>query len=1045
QATAATTENNKGQQFGRQTTAKAYRGEDQKGEEPDEGEEGDDQTGYETAAESEGDEGSESDDEYEDASECRTRTFSEGYEMTAQREKRTHRKLGEVSVLPQVDRQQRGKWSSRRDRQTEGGFCEKLSTPVSGMETSLIGSLAAAMLRPSGSSSAMWEARGSAASQHVNLLGESLEVEEAHDVSSPEAAAATTAARDGGDGEGALQQVLSQGLGPVNAEWIRGSGKKFGWHTLGSAAAVVLLAVFVTASMFAAAGRKSKAEEVSRAGREEKPAPEHLRQEEEQQEGTQEQEKGKTEKKAKEQGEDEEKEETEKEKAEAEEEEEEGGEAEQEGGEEKYQYEGGEDEFDEESGTAQVALLRRLQRCVSPAASLAASLNKPESTVLLEKLKKHLETAVEYQSDAVAGEPAAVAALAAANKGAALAFADVQMIARDVLAADARTLVEFPEAQGTADAGYGPTFETPTEVPRFLEVACSRAVDVCDTTIGFLREDGVGILEKSKDVSSQSQRMVLPSALGLSAMRFAVETIRGCAERQEAAMEAAKQLQQIPLKLSKNSQLVELEYQTKHLGTQEKISAVMLQVAHLVEKTRAMSPEEVQLLGEWDQMYKSGQEALVSAQQKLQLLKGETSVVDAMVAAEEAEMAGVHAATIFKDLLSGLFEFLPRQARVGPSQILKVLLRLPDFVSTGKNIMGLTTAMKPIAEAVAGMEQQVREVGHKVEMQLSGLKELQWVPKWLLENVGKRLKSVLDNTKVKGKAIHELMAQMENTPSVVLESADALGDDAIAVVDHFKAMLELNAEVEILALLKGIVANAETTKTTALAVIAADTSMQPAERQLADKLKNQLEYAVTVAGKAVGFSSLLDALHEYVIASEKLFKLAVISKLEGMLKSDPAAAKELQETDAAKGKLQTATAKVAKGSDLQQGKAPVQATAETTENNKGQQFGRQTTAKAYRGEDQKGEEPDEGEEGDDQTGYETAAESEGDEGSESDDEYEDASEWVVANFRQRTPRSAEDKASRAHNKNESDVGQKDDDGAPMDAVDWCIGSRAAKE
>ena len=38
--------------------------------------------------------------------------------------------------------------------------------------------------------------------------------------------------------------------------------------------------------------------------------------------------------------------------------------------------------------------------------------------------------------------------------------------------------------------------------------------------------------------------------------------------------------------------------------------------------------------------------------------------------------------------------------------------------------------------------------------------------------------------------------------------------------------------------------------------------------------------------------------------------------------------------------------------------------------------------------------------------------------------------WVP-NFLQRTPRSAEDKASRAHNKNESDVDQKDDDGAPM--------------
>lgn len=46
--------------------------------------------------------------------------FSEGYEMTAQREKRTYRKLGEVSVLPQVDRQQRGKWSSRRQQGERG-------------------------------------------------------------------------------------------------------------------------------------------------------------------------------------------------------------------------------------------------------------------------------------------------------------------------------------------------------------------------------------------------------------------------------------------------------------------------------------------------------------------------------------------------------------------------------------------------------------------------------------------------------------------------------------------------------------------------------------------------------------------------------------------------------------------------------------------------------------------------------------------------------------------------------------------------------------
>ncbi|CDJ60771.1 hypothetical protein EMWEY_00034720 [Eimeria maxima] len=98
----------------------------------------------------------------------------------------------------------------------------------------------------------------SAASQHLDLFDEGFGVEGVHDVSRPEAVASATAGGDGRDGGGALEQVMNPGLRPVNMEWIRGAGKKFGLHALGSAEALLLLAVFIAAGMFAVALPKEK-------------------------------------------------------------------------------------------------------------------------------------------------------------------------------------------------------------------------------------------------------------------------------------------------------------------------------------------------------------------------------------------------------------------------------------------------------------------------------------------------------------------------------------------------------------------------------------------------------------------------------------------------------------------------------------------------------------------------------------------------------------------------------------------------------------------
>ncbi|CDJ60834.1 hypothetical protein EMWEY_00035280 [Eimeria maxima] len=848
-------------------------------------------------------------------------------------------------------------------------------------------------------------ARGSgssAASQHLDLFDKGFEMEKAHDVSSPEAdaaTAATTAVQDPGGGGEALQQVLNPGLGPVNVEWISGSWKKAGWNAVGPAAAVLLLAVFVATRIFAARGRKSNFDEPSKAGREKKPTQEPSREEEQQQEGEEGQEEGKTEKEGDpEKREREEEKEREMENAGAEKTEEERETERKEGttqGNEGRENEEGTREIQQDGGTefgdAQVALLQRIQLCISPATSLAASLNKTASSVLLGKLKKHLATAVEYQSAAVAGEPEAVATLAAANKGAALTIADFQLMAKDVVSEDARAAVACPEAEDIANAGYASTFQRHTGVSHFLELAWYRAVGVCSNSIRFLRSDGERIREEMNNVSSQSMGMVLPSAVHLSAARVAVESIRRCVKGQETAIEAAKQLQQVSLKLVKNNLLVELEFRATALAAQEHAASLMLQVAHWWGKMRTMLPEEAELLGKWDQGYKSAQEALSAAQQQLQLLKGETNVPDTKRTADTARMACERAATLFRDMFNGLPQLLPKEEHVSTMKLWKAVRHMKDIVSIARKMYGLPTAFKTIAEAGAATAQQVLEVGHNVQMQLSGLKELPWVPQSLLENVEKRLKTLLMEAKVRSLAVQEHVTKLKESP-MDDPSFDFREKEISALTKLCKAVWELNAEVEMLGLLRGVVANAEHTKETALDMIAGDTILQSAESQRARGLKEQLEQAVTTAGESENLSDVVQAVGEYVSASEKLMQLAWMSKITSLLKDDPEATKELQATKAAQGKLQSATAEVvAQDGKLEQEKVPFQATA-TTASNQEEDFGRRTAAETELEEGQQEEGHEEGEDSDDQTGYETAPETGADEESESEGEYNDALE-----------------------------------------------------
>ena len=113
-----------------------------------------------------------------------------------------------------------------------------------------------------------------------------------------------------------------------------------------------------------------------------------------------------------------------------------------------------------------------------------------------------------------------------------------------------------------------------------------------------------------------------------------------------------------------------------------------------------MPPAEAQQLGEWDRWYKSGHVTVGSVQQKLQLLKDETRLLDTMKTASASKSTCTCAEMLLWGLFDELQEFLSSQAHLSPKQMLKLMLNLVS-VSVGTKAHGVLTEMKTIAEAAA--------------------------------------------------------------------------------------------------------------------------------------------------------------------------------------------------------------------------------------------------------------------------------------------------------------------------------------------------------
>ncbi|CDJ61311.1 hypothetical protein EMWEY_00039810 [Eimeria maxima] len=670
----------------------------------------------------------------------------------------------------------------------------------------------------------------SAASQNLDFFDEGLQVDEGQDISIAEAAAATPPVGDAGDGEGPVWQMLNKGLGPVNMEWIRAAGKKVGWHALGSAAAVVLLAVFVTARMFGAAGRREQV------GGKQNPQDE-----------------------------------------------------------EEYEDEGEEEEVDGEGGAAQLALLRRLQRCVTPAASLVATLKAPIYDVHLNDMKRNIENAVEYQSAAEVGEPGAVAALAAANQQAAHLARLLQDAAMSSVSTNAWSVTSCNDAEVSAGAAVARSMFKRSGVSSSYKEAWDLAVGVCDTIIRTLREEARTLKERLPSLPSLEQKQQLLQPRRIYAERVAVEAARSLQERQTAATQAAKQLRKIYLKLVKSTLVVETELQAAKLALQGRIASSMLEAAlSKVAGRRQPGSDEQDLMDECGSQYRDAEKHLRSMQEQLEVLKDKTDLLDITRAASVAARASNNAATLLQGVLRKQSKFLSSRTSLGAEELPNGEPGVDDLVSGVKQIMDLQTAMKPIVEAVTATEKQVLEVGQQVEMQLSGLKDLPWVPQLLLENSKKLLKSALVSAKVTREAVQRRVVDMsESAPRGIVELLDAIAADTSALKDQCKALWQLNAEVEMLVLLKGMVANAEKHKEAALGMIAGSKFLQPAHKQRAGELKKQLEHAVTTARRADRLSAFVEAVGQCASASEGLLQLALKSKLDVLLKNDTAAAAEV--------------------------------------------------------------------------------------------------------------------------------------------------------
>ena len=193
---------------------------------------------------------------------------------------------------------------------------------------------------------------------------------------------------------------------------------------------------------------------------------------------------------------------------------------------------------------------------------------------------------------------------------------------------------------------------------------------------------------------------------------------------------------------------------------------------------------------------------------------------------------------------------------------------MKDAVSGVNQLMDLPRALEPIVEAITETEQQVLEVGRQVEMQLPRAKEPPMVPQLFLGNFERQLKHVLMNTKVQRQAVENCVTGMgQSATSDILTSLGVLSDGISALTTHCKAVWELSAGVEMLMLLKEMVANAEKTKKTALEVIASSTILKPDDHQRASELKKHVEHAVRRARRADSLSAVVQAVGPCVYVS----------------------------------------------------------------------------------------------------------------------------------------------------------------------------------
>ncbi|CDJ60831.1 hypothetical protein EMWEY_00035250 [Eimeria maxima] len=162
--------------------------------------------------------------------------------------------------------------------------------------------------------------------------------------------------------------------------------------------------------------------------------------------------------------------------------------------------------------------------------------------------------------------------------------------------------------------------------------------------------------------------------------------------------------------------------------------------------------------------------------------------------------------------------------------------------------MDLPIAMKPIVEEAAATEQQVLEVD-------------------------------------------------QSGPSGILALLGVPTEDKPVLKEHCKAVWERNAEVKILLLLNRMGAYTENAKKTASGMIAGSKILQPDDHQRAGELKKHVEHAVTTTRRTDNLSADVNAVGEYVCASEKLSHLVLMQKLDGLLQNGPEAAAEVYATE----------------------------------------------------------------------------------------------------------------------------------------------------